>query len=56
MQIESTYNFILQASQNKDKGIWQLQDIEINGLTVSSVAVYGSQRGHLEVDRAKVKN
>lgn len=27
----------------------ELQRIEVNGLTVSSVAGYGAQRGHLEV-------
>ena len=33
----------------------ELQKIEVNGLTVSSVSGYGAQRGHLEVERAKVK-
>ena len=33
----------------------ELQNIEVNGLTVSSVAGYGAQRGHLEVERVKVK-
>jgi nitrogen regulatory protein P-II 2 len=33
----------------------ELQKIEVNGLTVSSVAGYGAQRGHLEVERAKAK-
>lgn len=32
----------------------ELQKIEVNSLTVSSVAGYGSQRGHLEIDRAKL--
>ena len=34
----------------------ELQNIEVNGLTVSSVSGYGAQRGHLEIDRAKAKN
>jgi nitrogen regulatory protein P-II 2 len=33
----------------------ELQKVEINGLTVSSVSGYGAQRGHLEIDRTKVK-
>jgi nitrogen regulatory protein P-II 1 len=33
----------------------ELQKIEVNGLTVSSVAGYGAQRGHLEIERAKAK-
>ena len=33
----------------------ELQKIEVNGLTVSSVAGYGAQRGHLEVERNKAK-
>jgi len=33
----------------------ELQDIGANGLTVSSVAGYGAQKGHLEVERSKVK-
>ena len=33
----------------------ELQKVEINGLTVSSVSGYGAQRGHLEVERNKVK-
>jgi nitrogen regulatory protein P-II 2 len=34
----------------------ELQNIEVNGLTVSSIAGYGSPRGHLEIYRAKLKN
>ena len=34
----------------------ELQNIEVNGLTVSSVSGYGAQRGHLEIERNKVKN
>jgi nitrogen regulatory protein P-II 2 len=34
----------------------ELQKIEVNGLTVSSVSGFGVQRGHLEVDGAKAKN
>jgi nitrogen regulatory protein P-II 2 len=33
----------------------ELQTIEVNGLTVSSVSGYGAQKGHLEVERAKAK-
>jgi nitrogen regulatory protein P-II 2 len=33
----------------------ELQKIEAQGLTVSSVSGYGAQRGHLEVDKAKAK-
>lgn len=33
----------------------ELQKIEVNSLTVSSIAGYGSQRGYLEIDRAKLK-
>lgn len=33
----------------------ELQNIAVNGLTVSSVAGYGAQKGHLELERAKVK-
>jgi len=33
----------------------ELQKVNVNGLTVSSVSGYGAQRGHLEVDRAKAK-
>jgi nitrogen regulatory protein P-II 2 len=33
----------------------ELQKVEINGLTVSSVSGYGAQRGHLEIDKTKVK-
>ncbi len=34
----------------------ELQKVEVNGLTVSSVSGFGVQRGHLEVDRSKAKN
>ena len=34
----------------------ELQKVEVNGLTVSSVAGYGAQRGHLETERNKAKN
>jgi nitrogen regulatory protein P-II 1 len=33
----------------------ELQKVNVNGLTVSSVSGYGAQRGHLELDRAKAK-
>ncbi len=33
----------------------ELQKIEANGLTVSSVSGYGAQRGHLEIERDKAK-
>lgn len=33
----------------------ELQKIEVNGLTVSSVAGYGAQRGHLEIERNKAE-
>ena len=33
----------------------ELQKIEVNGLTVSSVSGYGAQRGHLEIERSKAK-
>jgi nitrogen regulatory protein P-II 2 len=33
----------------------ELQNIEVNGLTVSSVSGYGAQKGHLEIERAKAK-
>jgi nitrogen regulatory protein P-II 2 len=33
----------------------ELQKVEVNGLTVSSVSGYGAQRGHLEVERTKAK-
>lgn len=33
----------------------ELQNIEVNGLTVSSVSGYGAQKGHLDVDRTKAK-
>ena len=33
----------------------ELQKIEINGLTVSSVSGYGVQKGHLEIDITKAK-
>ncbi len=34
----------------------ELQKVEVNGLTVSSVSGYGAQRGHLEIERNKAKN
>jgi nitrogen regulatory protein P-II 2 len=34
----------------------ELQNIEVNGLTVSSVSGYGAQKGHLDVDQTKAKN
>ena len=34
----------------------ELQEVEVNGLTVSSVSGYGSQRGYLEFDRNKAQN
>ena len=34
----------------------ELQNIGANGLTVSSVSGYGTQKGHLEIERKKVKN
>ena len=34
----------------------ELQLVEVNGLTVSSVSGYGAQRGHLEIERNKAKN
>ena len=33
----------------------ELQKVEVNGLTVSSVSGYGAQREHLEVEKAKAK-
>lgn len=33
----------------------ELQKVEANGLTVSSVSGYGSQKGHLELERSKAK-
>jgi nitrogen regulatory protein P-II 2 len=33
----------------------ELQKIETNGLTVSSVSGYGSQKGHLEIESNKAK-
>jgi nitrogen regulatory protein P-II 2 len=33
----------------------ELQKVEINGLTVSSVSGYGVQKGHLEIDRTKAR-
>ena len=33
----------------------ELQKVEVNGLTVSSVSGYGAQRGHLEIERNKAK-
>jgi nitrogen regulatory protein P-II 1 len=33
----------------------ELQKVEVNGLTVSSVSGYGAQRGHLEIERSKAK-
>jgi nitrogen regulatory protein P-II 1 len=33
----------------------ELQIVEVNGLTVSSVSGYGTQKGHLEVERKKVQ-
>ena len=33
----------------------ELQIAEVNGLTVSSVSGYGTQKGHLEVERKKVQ-
>ena len=33
----------------------ELQKVEVNGLTVSSVSGYGAQKGHLEVERSKAK-
>ena len=33
----------------------ELQKVEVNGLTVSSVSGYGAQKGHLEIERAKAK-
>ena len=34
----------------------KLQEVEVDGLTVSSVSGYGSQRGYLEFDRNKAQN
>ena len=34
----------------------ELQKVEVNGLTVSSVSGYGALRGHLEIERNKAKN
>ena len=34
----------------------ELQKVEVNGLTVSSVSGYDAQRGHLEIERNKAKN
>ena len=33
----------------------ELQNAEVNGLTVSSVSGYGAQRGHLEIERNNAK-
>jgi nitrogen regulatory protein P-II 1 len=33
----------------------ELQKVEVNGLTVSSVSGYGAQRGHLEIERNNAK-
>jgi nitrogen regulatory protein P-II 1 len=33
----------------------ELQKVEVNGLTVSSVSGYGAQKGHLEIERAKAR-
>jgi len=33
----------------------ELQKVEVNGLTVSSVSGYGAQKGHLEIERNKAK-
>ncbi len=33
----------------------ELQNAEVNGLTVSSVSGYGAQKGHLEIERNKAK-
>ena len=56
MVIEMKYVMAMIRPEKLDAVKKELQNIEVNGLTVSSISGYGVQRGHLEIDRAKVKN
>jgi nitrogen regulatory protein P-II 2 len=56
MVIKMKYVMAMIRPEKLDAVKKELQNIEVNGLTVSSRSGYGVQRGHLEIDRAKVKN
>lgn len=56
MVIKMKYVMAMIRPEKLDAVKKELQDIEVNGLTVSSVSGYGTQKGHLEIDRSKSKN
>jgi nitrogen regulatory protein PII len=56
MVIKMKYVMAMIRPEKLDAVKKELQNIDVNGLTVSSVSGYGAQRGHLEIDRSKSKN
>ena len=56
MVIKMKYVMAMIRPEKLDAVKKELQDIDVNGLTVSSVSGYGTQKGHLEIDRSKSKN
>jgi nitrogen regulatory protein P-II 1 len=55
MVIKMKYVIAMIRPEKLDAVKNELQKVEVNGLTVSSVSGYGAQRGHLEMDKAKAK-